>query len=302
MTTVALLFGGISPERQISIISGKACSRALKELGFTVVEVDVTSSDPEYIKEQLTPRPDLVFNSLHGTFGEDGGIQNILNVLKIPYTHSGAASSRLCMDKYATLKMYSKHNIPRLEHWYGDARALCESDIPFKRPFVFKPANGGSSIGLHIIKENTLFPDLTQWQFGKILVEPYIPGLELTVCVLEGEPLCVTELIPTSGVYTYAEKYTDTLTKHVCPANIDAKVQQKLLHYAQKAHKILGCRGISRTDFRFDPATNTIATLETNTQPGMTKHSLSPEQASLRGISFTELVHTLVKLARTDNG
>ena len=299
MITIAVLLGGVSSERTVSIASGKECSKALLKLGFAVREVDITSTDFETIKTQLTPPPDIVFNALHGTFGEDGGIQHILNTLHIPYTHSSVKSSRLCMDKHATITMYKKHAIPALQHVYTTASDICQDTLPFKRPFVIKPSNNGSSIGLHIIKEHTPFPDLKNWKWGKIIIEPYVTGLELTVSVLNGKALCVTELIPKTGVYTYDAKYQQSITKHICPANIDTKLTKELLKYAQKAHAILGCHVISRTDFRYDPTTHTIATLETNTQPGMTRTSLVPEQARSVGINFEELVHILVKSART---
>jgi D-alanine-D-alanine ligase len=296
---IAVLMGGISNEREISLNSGNSCLNALKQFGYDAHKVDITSSDFDTIKKQLDGF-DLVFNALHGLFGEDGGIQKILNKLNIPYTHSGYETSKLAMNKPKTIELYKKNNIPVAENIIFKPQDFNYDKIPFGKPFVIKPACEGSSVGLHIVFENSPLPDLSKWDFGDIMVEKYISGLELTVAVINGKALNVTELEPKSGVYDYEAKYTDGKTEHICPADIDKNVADELMKIAQKCHKILNCRGVSRTDFRYDNKNKIIATLETNTQPGMTELSLVPEQAKSIGINMPDLVNILVEQAQTD--
>ncbi|MGB1360598.1 MAG: D-alanine--D-alanine ligase [Alphaproteobacteria bacterium] len=296
---VAVLMGGISNEREVSLNSGKACLNALIEYGYDATAVDITTDDFDTIKSQLNGY-DVAFNALHGIFGEDGGIQSILNKLNIPYTHSGYETSKLAMDKPATIELYKKNDIPVADNIILSPAEFSYDKIPFDKPYVIKPAREGSSVGLYIIFDDTDLPDLSNWDFGDIMVEKYVAGLELTVSVIDDKALNVTELKPLSGIYDYDSKYVDGKTEHICPAQIDESLKQQLFDIAIKCHKSLKCRGISRTDFRFDPENNILATLETNTQPGMTDLSLVPEQAKSIGIDLPNLVNILIENAKID--
>ena len=301
MKTVVVLVGGVSSERTISLNTGKSCSEALRQAGYSVTDIDITTTDIDVITKQLTPKPDYVFNALHGTFGEDGQIQDILNTLNIPYTHSGAESSRICMDKPKAIALYKKNGIDTVEHVRLNAQTISESNITIPRPIVIKPACNGSSVGLYILHEGDPLPDFSGWTYGDIMAEKFVSGLEYTCAVLDGKALTVTEIHPKSGTYDFEAKYTSGACKHVCPADIDKDLMAKIMKHAETAHRILGCRGISRTDFMYDPETDTLATLETNTQPGMTETSLVPKQASTMGISLPQLVTKLIELAKVDS-
>ena len=296
---VAVLMGGISAEREVSLNSGKACTKALQDYGYQTTPIDITTDDFDTIKAQLSGF-DVAFNALHGVFGEDGGIQKILNELNLPYTHSGYDTSRIAMDKPKTIEVYKQHNIPVADNIIFSPNDFDWDKIPFEKPYVIKPACEGSSVGLYIIFENTPLPDLSNWNFGDIMVERYVDGLELTVAVIGDTALNVTELKPTSGVYDYEAKYTTGKTEHICPAEIDDSLREKLMDLSIKCHNVLKCRGVSRTDFRYDSKKDILATLETNTQPGMTDLSLVPEQAKSKGIDLPNLVHMLVESARND--
>jgi len=296
---VAVLIGGVSNEREISLDSGNSCLNALKQYGYDAHKIDITTTDFDTIKQQLNGF-DVAFNALHGLFGEDGGIQKILNKLNIPYTHSGYETSKLAMNKPKTIELYKLNNIPVAENIIFKPQDFDYDKIPFGKPFVIKPACEGSSVGLYIVFEYSSLPDLSDWSFGDIMVEKYISGLELTVAIINDKALNITELKPQSGVYDYQAKYTDGETEHICPANIDKNVANELMKIAEKCHKILNCRGVSRTDFRYDQKNNIIATLETNTQPGMTELSLVPEQAKSIGLNMPNLVNILIEQAQTD--
>ena len=303
---VAVLYGGPSAEREVSLVSGAAVARAAAELGHDVKMIDPSRVDEVGLvlfKKQLADfAPDVCFNALHGRFGEDGGVQEILEQLKIPYTHSGPAASRLAMNKVTTLDIFAKHGLPIARHEVYSEEAIQKKSTPaIPRPLVIKPVTEGSSVGLYIVKAGEDFPDLSQWRFGEALVEEYISGLELTTAVLEidgtAQALAVTELQPTRGVYDYKAKYQMGETIHVCPALIDKNIYQQCLEFALRAHHAVGARGVSRTDFRYDPAQQRLALLEINTQPGMTNLSLVPEQAKYKDISFTTLVEYILATA-----
>ncbi len=300
-TIIAVVMGGISAECEISMDSGKAIADCLEQSGYMVLRIVIDTDNTDIICKQLTPAPDIVFNALHGTFGEDGGIQAILNNLQIPYTHSGYRASKIAMDKPQTIRRFQYAGIPVAPSVRMHAEDFNPNSLPFPMPYVIKPAKQGSSVGLYIVHKPTDIPDFTDWQYGDIMVEKFISGTELTVSVVDDHPIGITELIPHSGVYDYEAKYTDGKTVHMCNGvSVDDKVVDALKSYALMAHTLLGCRGVSRTDFRYDPDTGYIATLETNTHPGMTNLSLLPEQAKATGMSFLQLLLKILQMAKTD--
>jgi D-alanine-D-alanine ligase len=305
---VAVLMGGVSAEREVSLVSGAQCAAALREAGYVVEEIDVTA-DIARLVAALQPRPDIVFNALHGRYGEDGNIQGLLNLLGIPYTHSGVLASALAMDKQAAKQMFVTAGIPVAEGRVVHREELIAGD-PMARPYVVKPVNEGSSVGVLIVQpgDNQVLPDDLAVMPETLLVERYIAGRELTVAVMgadaeEPRALAVTELRTASGFYDYAAKYVAGRTEHLVPAPIDDAVTSEAMNHAVTAHRVLGCRGVSRADFRYDDtagAPGELVLLEVNTQPGMTPLSLVPEQARYRGIEFPELVSWMVEQARCD--
>ena len=289
---VCVLKGGWSSERDVSLVSGAAIAKGLREAGYDVTEIDVEPNIYNVLKELS---PDAVFNGLHGTWGEDGCVQGILETLKIPYSHSGVKASALAMDKILSKKLFQSIDIPCAPDMIVKSDYLFTSE-PMRRPFVVKPYNDGSSVGVVIVEDGDDFSaDLEgPWHDVEyLMVEKYIPGRELTVSVLDDKPLCVTELKPKEGFYDYKAKYQDGMTDHILPAMLKSEQEQALKDMALKAHRILGCRGVSRSDFRMDG--DDIYILETNTQPGMTPLSLLPEQAQHTGMSFSELVHWMME-------
>lgn len=299
---VAVLMGGISAERKVSLNSGEQCSNALQEAGYVVNKINVTE-DVNALLDALEPRPDVVFNALHGRYGEDGCIQGLLNLLRIPYTHSGVLASALAMNKYAARKIFDSQNIVTAEAILATSVEVRNGDL-MPPPYVIKPNNEGSSVGIHMVLEDTTYPRNFMDIPDVLLVERYIPGRELTVAVMgncsEIRPLAVTELIPSTDFYSYEAKYTDGKTKHVCPAPISPEIYKLAMEWAATAHKALGCRGITRADLRYDDSKNQLVMLEVNTQPGMTHLSLVPEQALHIGISFPKLVSWMVENAQCD--
>ena len=302
---VAVLMGGISAEREVSLDSGRQCAAALLDAGHTVAEIDVTN-DIGALLAALDPAPDVAFNALHGRYGEDGCIQGLLNLLHIPYTHSGVLASALAMDKVAARSMFAAQNIGIAEAVVATPTEIQAGDV-MQPPYVVKPVNEGSSVGVHIVLTGDARP-----QFGdlsdmpqQLLVERYIPGRELTVAVMgaaseEARPLAVTELRPVAGFYDYEAKYTDGKTEHLIPAPVSPEIYDRAMRWAAKAHRCLGCRGVSRSDLRYDDDNEELVMLEVNTQPGMTRLSLVPEQAAYTGIAFTQLVDWLVETAQCD--
>lgn len=295
---VAVLMGGWSEEREVSLVSGDACATALEQKGYHVTRID-PPRDLTAFAEALTPRPDVVFNALHGRWGEDGTIQGLLDVMGIPYTHSGRLASAVAMDKPMALTLFRAAGLPCPDGVVLPASELGGED-PMARPYVVKPAREGSSVGVYIVQQGSNGPDYGGWSFGDALVEEYIPGRELTVTVMGDKALCVTELCPHSGFYDYEAKYTDGKTTHLCPAPVDETVAQRCLDHALTAHRVLGCRGVTRADFRYDEDRDRLVILEVNTQPGMTPLSLVPEQAQHLGIDFPELVAWMVENASCD--
>ncbi|WRH75445.1 MAG: D-alanine--D-alanine ligase [Sphingobium sp.] len=299
---VAVLMGGWSKERPVSLMSGNGVADALEKAGYKVSRVDMDRN----IAATLTSlKPDVVFNALHGVPGEDGSVQGMLDLMGIKYTHSGMVTSVIAIDKELTKQRLVPAGIPMPKGKMVSSESLYSGD-PLPRPYVLKPVNEGSSVGVAIITPegnygNPISRDAVgPWQeFDELLAEPFIKGRELTVAVLGGKALCVTELVPKSGFYDFDAKYTDGLTEHVCPAQIPEDIADYMMELALRAHQMLGCKGASRTDFRWDDdlGRNGVFVLETNTQPGMTPLSLVPEQAREMGISYEQLVDLLVKEA-----
>ena len=299
---VAVLMGGWSKERPVSLMSGNGVADALEKVGYRVSRVDM---DRNIAATLAGLKPDVVFNALHGVPGEDGSVQGMLDLMGIRYTHSGMVTSVIAIDKELTKQRLVPAGIPMPKGKMVSSESLYSGD-PLTRPYVLKPVNEGSSVGVAIVKAdgnygNPISHDAVgPWQeFDTLLAEPFIKGRELTVAVLGGKALCVTELVPKSGFYDFDAKYTDGLTEHVCPAKIPQDIADYMMDLALRAHQLLGCKGASRTDFRWDDelGRDGIFVLETNTQPGMTPLSLVPEQAREMGISYEQLVDILVKEA-----
>jgi D-alanine-D-alanine ligase len=299
---VAVLMGGWSAERPVSLVTGKGVAEALERVGYKVTAIDMERDIAVRLAEL---KPDVVFNALHGTPGEDGTIQGMLDIMGLRYTHSGLATSVIAIDKQLTKAALVPHGIRMPGGHVVKSASLYVSD-PLPRPYVVKPVNEGSSVGVAIVTRGSNYGDPIgrdvsgPWQqFDELLAEPFIRGRELTVAVLGDKALAVTELQPKTGFYDFDAKYTDGLTDHICPANVPPAVADAMLEMALKAHRVLGCKGASRSDFRWDDEKGVegVYLLEVNTQPGMTPLSLVPEQAKHCGISYEQLVDILVKEA-----
>jgi D-alanine-D-alanine ligase len=303
MTRVAVLYGGISAEREVSLASGTQCIAALREAGFEVTPVDVSADLAGVIAALAVAKPDVVFNTLHGRFGEDGCIQGVLDWLQLPYTGSGVRASAVAMDKPAAKALLAAARIPLCAHLLVTPEEL-EAVDPMPRPFVVKPPNEGSSVGVTILREgdNRRAAIAREWRFGpQIMVEPYIPGRELTVAVMGDRALAVTEIATHLQFYDYEAKYADGGSHHAIPAPIHPEAARQAMEAAVAAHRALGCRGVSRADFRYDYTQGEpgrLFLLEVNTQPGMTRTSLVPEQAAHVGIPFPALCAWMVEQAR----
>ena len=302
MTRVAVLYGGISAEREVSLNSGRQVIVALREAGFEVTPI-VVEDDLGAVIAGLTPRPDAVFNALHGRFGEDGAIQGVLDLLAIPYTHSGVRASSIAMDKAAAKALFTAAGLPVAAGRVVSIDELEAAD-PLPLPYVVKPVNEGSSVGVEIIRsgDNRRAAVARAWTFGReALVEEYIPGRELTVAVMGERPLAVTEILADAGVfYNYESKYADGGSRHIVPAAVHPDVYAQALDVAAAAHRALGCRGATRCDFRYDDTAGEpgrLVLLEINTQPGLTPTSLLPEQAAHVGMSFPQLCAWMVENA-----
>ena len=299
---VAVLMGGWSAEREVSLTSGQGIAAALTRLGHRVTAIDMARDVAQRLTEAA---PDVVFNALHGTPGEDGTVQGLLDLMGLKYTHSGLAASVIAIDKQLTKQMLTPLGIRMPEGRVIASSSLFDAD-PLPRPYVLKPVNEGSSVGVAIVTEGSNYGSPVAreaagpWQhFAQLLAEPFIAGRELTVAVLGDKALAVTELKPVQGFYDYDAKYTDGLTVHICPAELPSAITAAALDVALRAHRALGCRGVSRSDFRYDPAQGKagLYLLEVNTQPGMTPLSLVPEQARYRGIDYDMLVARLLDAA-----
>ena len=296
---VAVIMGGPSAEREVSLSSGRECAAALREAGYTdVVEVD---AGRDLAVELSDLSPDVVFNALHGRWGEDGVVQGILEWLRIPYTHSGVLASALAMDKEKTKDAYRAAGLPVVESVLADKADVSARHV-LAPPYVVKPYNEGSSVGVYIVNEAANSPpQLSEDMPQTVMVEAFVPGRELTTTVMGDRALTVTDII-TDGWYDYHAKYADGGSRHEVPADIPKDIFDACMDYALRAHRVLGCRGVSRTDFRWDEARGLegLILLETNTQPGMTPTSLSPEQAQADGVTFPEFCHWMVEDASCD--
>ena len=296
---VAVLMGGWSAEREVSLMSGAAVTRALNDQGFDVTAIDV-QRDMGTLLTRLYPKPDIVFNTLHGRFGEDGCVQGLLDILNIPYTHSGLLASALAMDKVMAKRIFQMAGIQVADHVIASSQTLSKTHV-MEPPYVIKPTNEGSSVGVHIVRsgDNTERFSEPGWPLGtSVMVEKYIEGREFTVAVIGDRALAVTEITTDRGFYDYDAKYLDGGSTHVIPADIDQGLYDEIMRLALLAHQSLGCRGVSRADFRYDG--KEIYILEVNTQPGLTPTSLIPEQAAHVNISFNELITWMVDNAKCD--
>ena len=295
---VVVLMGGWSAEREVSLVSGAAVANALSNAGYQVTSIDV-QRDMSSLLTRLYPKPDVVFNALHGRYGEDGCVQGLLNILNIPYTHSGVLASALAMDKPMAKRLMKDVGITVADHQIVTREEMTNSGV-MDAPFVIKPLNEGSSVGVSIIHENDHF-DLAavEWRYGEqVMVEKYIAGRELTVAVMGDLALDVTEIDTQHGFYDYDAKYAQGGSRHQVPADLPEDVYEEALRISLLAHETMGCRGVSRSDMRYD-GTN-LYMLEVNTQPGMTPTSLVPEQAAHANISFEDLVSWMVEHAACD--
>ncbi|MDC0345920.1 D-alanine--D-alanine ligase [Planktomarina sp.] len=291
--TVAVLMGGLGAERAVSLSTGQECATALRQVGYRVVEIDAGA---DLVADLQRVQPDVVFNALHGRWGEDGCVQGVLEWMQIPYTHSGVLSSALAMDKEKTKEVFRAEGLPVVESLLI-ARADLGETHPMALPYVIKPNNEGSSVGVYLVEEGALSPPpMSDDMPDVVMVEAFAPGRELTTTVLGERALTVTDIL-TDRWYDYDAKYVEGGSQHIVPANLPQDIFLACLDYALKAHEVLGCRGISRTDFRWDEGRGLdgLVLLETNTQPGMTPTSLSPEQAEAVGIFFPDLCKFLVE-------
>ena len=291
--TVAVLMGGPGAERAVSLSTGQECATALRQAGYSVVKID---AGPDLVNELTLVDPDVVFNALHGRWGEDGCVQGVLEWMKLPYTHSGVLCSALAMDKEKTKDVFRGVGLPVV-----DSLLMAREDLvgahPIPLPYVIKPNNEGSSVGVYLVDLGAEAPpELSTDMPDMVMAEAFAPGRELTTTVVGDRALTVTDIL-TNTWYDYDAKYAEGGSKHVVPAELPEDIFQACLEYALKAHAVLGCRGISRTDFRWDETRGLagLILLETNTQPGMTPTSLSPEQATAVGIPFPELCRFLVE-------
>lgn len=289
---IAVLKGGPSAEREVSLVSGVECAAALRNEGFDVVEID---AGPEVVRDLKAARPEIVFNALHGRWGEDGCVQGILEWLRIPYTHSGVLASALAMDKTRAKQVLAAAGLP-VPKGKLVGRDEARTAHPLPPPYVIKPNNEGSSVGVYIVPDGGDPARIAEDMSEVVLVEEYISGRELTTTVMGDRALAVTDIV-SDGWYDYHAKYAPGGSHHVIPAQIPADIEAACLDHALRAHRALGCRGVSRTDFRWDEARGVegLYLLEVNTQPGMTPTSLVPEQAALCGISFGALVRWMVE-------
>ena len=297
---IAVLLGGLSPEREVSLVSGRECADALERLGAKVTRIDAGRDLAEVLARA---RPDIVFNALHGEWGEDGCVQGILETLQIPYTHSGVLASALAMDKAKAKAVLAAAGVTVPGGGLFDRREVAKTHV-LPPPYVVKPNAQGSSVGVFLVFEGANSPPqevvAESWTFGEeVMVEPFIAGKELSVAVMGGKAQTVTEIVAATGFYDYDAKYAEGGSYHVVPAPIPAEVAKEAMRLSELAHQALGCRGVTRSDLRYDPDTGALVLLEVNTQPGMTPTSLAPEQAQHMGLSFDDLVRWIVEDAST---
>ncbi|WP_265027022.1 D-alanine--D-alanine ligase [Wolbachia endosymbiont (group A) of Bombylius major] len=294
--TIAILSGGFSCEREISLMSGKAVKKALDSLSYNAIEIDVDSNIAEKLKKI---NPGLAFIALHGPYGEDGCIQGLLEILGIKYTHSGVMASAVAMNKAMSKHIFRSLSIDTPKGYVISREDVLKNNIKIDYPYVLKPINEGSSIGVYIIFSHEDYLELkdnSSTIMEKMIVEEYIPGIELHTAVLLDEAIGTIEIRPKNKFYDYEAKYTDGFAEHIFPAEIPNNIYKMTLEHALKVHQFLGCKTISRSDFRYNPKNNTLKMLEINTHPGFTELSLVPEIAKLaKGINFNELVKIIIE-------
>jgi D-alanine-D-alanine ligase len=293
---VAVLLGGLSSERPVSLVSGAACADGLERSGARVSRIDAGRDLAQVLAEL---KPDVIFNALHGEWGEDGCVQGILETLQIPYSHSGVLASALAMDKAKAKAVLAAAGVQVPGGGLYD-RFVAARDHVMPPPYVVKPNAEGSSVGVFLVFEGANGPPqelaAETWTYGEeVMIEPYVPGLELAVAVMDGKALAVTEIKPRTGFYDFEAKYGEGGSIHVLPAPISDAASRRAMAMAEAAHKALGCRGVTRSDFRYDDINDLLVLLEVNTQPGMTPTSLVPEQAAHTGVGFDELVCWIVE-------
>ena len=294
---VAVILGGWSAEREVSLSSGRECAKALREKGYKVTEIDA-NRDLAHQLAAIDPKPDVIFNALHGRWGEDGAVQGLLEIMNIPYTHSGVRASAIAMDKMSAKAMFAEYGIPCARHvWVKREDIASGKALP--PPYVLKPNNEGSSVGVEIIltaeeEQNMLARD---WVHGEgVMQEEFIPGREMTVAVKDGDAMEVIEILTGNhAFYDFESKYAQGGSEHIVPADIEGDLRDRLQRHAEEAYKALGCRGVARADFRYDPENDRLVILEINTQPGMTPTSLVPDAARHDGMSFADIVAWMVE-------
>ena len=296
MKRVAVVYGGWSSERPVSLSSGKEMVQGARNAGYDVIGIDATR---DLAKQLQDAAPDVILNGLHGPWGEDGTVQGLFEILDIPYSHSGVLASALAMDKIKSKRMFADVGLDVAED-VAVTREEAARSHPLEPPYVIKPVQEGSSFGIVFVREGANGPaheiGRSDWPYGdELMAEEFVPGRELTVAVLGDRSLAVTEITTLREFYDFDAKYTDGGSRHVIPADLPDEITQMALDAALKAHQVLGCRGVSRSDFRYDEAASRLVILETNTQPGMTPFSLVPEQAAYCGISFSELMAWMIE-------
>ena len=301
--SVAVLMGGWTAEREVSLVSGRECAKSLAALGYDVRSIDVTR-DLAAMVRALTPAPDVVFNALHGRGGEDGTVQGVLEFLRVPYTHSGVLASAVAMDKPTARSVFAAAGLPLAEGRIATRAEIAAGDV-LPRPYVIKPVNEGSSVGVRIVQrtDNSWATEAKEWRYERALVERYVPGREITVAVMGDRALGALEIRPVKGFYDYDAKYAPGGSEHLMPAPIHRRAYDEALAIGVAAHKALGCRGVSRADLRYDDTAGEpgkLVLLEVNTQPGMTPTSLVPDIARHAGIEFPALVRWMVENAACD--
>jgi D-alanine-D-alanine ligase len=296
MKRVAVISGGWSSEREVSLSSGRGMAAAAREAGYAVIEID---AGRDLALQLHSAAPDIVLNALHGPWGEDGCVQGLLEIMGLAYSHSGVLASALAMDKDKSRAVYAQHGLDIAEGGVFAVRDIAREHV-MAPPYVVKPISEGSSFGVHIVREGAVRPPPEmadgRWAFGSLaLVERYIPGRELSVGVMGDRPLAVTEITTLREYYDYAAKYEEGGSRHIVPASLPDAVTQAAMDAARRAHDALGCRGVTRSDFRFDDRAGRLVILETNTQPGMTPTSLVPEQAAHCGVGYVDLVRWMIE-------
>jgi len=296
MKRVAVVYGGWSSEREVSLSSGEQMLRAAQAAGYDAVGIDASR---DLVSQIAAEKPDVILNGLHGPWGEDGCVQGLFEILAIPYTHSGVTASAIAMDKRKSKAVYKQAGLDVADD-VAVTRAEAARAHPLKPPYVIKPVNEGSSFGVVFVREENNGPSQLllsdEWAYGdNLMAEEYIPGRELTVAVIGDRALAVTEITTLREFYDFDAKYAAGGSRHVVPADIPEPVTKRALEAALKAHQALGCRGVSRSDFRFDEKKDRLVILETNTQPGMTPTSLVPEQAAYTGMTFEALVAWMIE-------